>query len=96
MQPADERSWKHAVGPDHRHQRVRSEPERERCTHSVSAQPVSVSVRVCAEQHERLSEHGEDRRPAGQPAGVWKQPDSFILTLTQVHGSAFILHFIVF
>ena len=80
MWPADEHSWEHAVGSDHRHQPVGSESERERRTHPVAALPVSVSERAGAEQHELPSEHGEDRRPAGQPAGVGQQLNSFLLT----------------
>lgn len=82
MQPADELSWKYTVWPDHSHQSVGPEPEREWGTHPVPAQPVCV----CAEQHERLSEHGEGRRPAHQPAGVRRQPNSFFLAVTQVLG----------
>lgn len=80
LQPDDEHVWKHAVRSDYSHQPVGSEP-RQRCTHSVFAQPVAVS-----EQHDRLSEHGEDWGPAGRPAGVGQQSNSFILSTTAVPG----------
>lgn len=81
MRPDDEHCWKHPIRSDYRHQPVWSEPKREWRTHPVSAQPVPVSVWVCAEQHDCLSEHGEDWWPAGEPAGVGQQLNSFILTL---------------
>lgn len=89
MRPTDEYSWEHAVRSDHSHQPVWSEPKREWCTHSVPAQPVLVSVWLCAEQHDCVSEHGEDWWATSQPAGVRQQPHSFILTSIQVHGFVF-------
>lgn len=83
MWPDDEHSWKHAVRSDNSHQPVWSEPKGEWRTHSVTAQPVPVTVWVCAEQHVCFSEHGEDWWPAGQPAGVRQQFNSFILTGSQ-------------
>lgn len=88
MRAADEHSWKHAVRSDYSHQPVWSEPKREWCTHPVPAQPVPVSVCLCAEQHGCLSEHGEDWWPAGQPAGVGQQLNSFILAFKHVHWFA--------
>lgn len=79
MRPVDGNSWKHAVRSDNSNQPVWSEPEREWSAHPVPAQPVPLSVWHCAEHHVCLSEHGEDWRSAGQPAGAGQQHNSFLL-----------------